>query len=508
MGKRKLTTAQIAFLMIILSLLSKAFGFIRELVLANYYGAGVVTDAYVMASQIPGTLVASLMTACGTAFMPIFSQKFESEGGDSANLFTSRTLNFLFIVNIAAIILGICFAAPIVDFFAPGFNIETRTLTIYYLRIAFWLLIGNVFVSILEPYLQYKSKFLIQLLLGLFYSSSIIVAVVISAYTNHYVLIWGVVLGYIIRGLLLLLAAKRNGFNYTADFNLSSAAMEALVLALPVFIGGSVNQINTFIDRILASGFESGSVSALNYGNLIVGVICSLTTTVIITIVYPKLNNAFAIKQYERIENLTEGAINLFALICIPFTLGAMVYANPVIQVIYERGAFSEAATGLTAVTFFYYSMGIMFISLNSLLAKVFYSMHDTKTTVYCSVAGVIVNIVLNFVLSGMMGLGGLALATSIAHSVNAFALYYSFKHKYPEITLLKSKRKLLKIALFSIIAVAASYAFYYFIGNAVWMPRMVLLGTAVLIAGIVYFVFLYIAKFEELNLIKDLIKR
>ena len=100
MGKRKLTTAQIAFLMIILSLLSKAFGFIRELVLANYYGAGVVTDAYVMASQIPGTLVASLMTACGTAFMPIFSQKFEGEGEDSANLFTSRTLNFLFIVNI------------------------------------------------------------------------------------------------------------------------------------------------------------------------------------------------------------------------------------------------------------------------------------------------------------------------------------------------------------------------------------------------------------------------
>lgn len=507
MNERKLTTAQIAMLMVILSIVSKGIGFARELVLANYYGAGMVTDAYVMASQIPGTLLASLMTACGTAYMPLFSEKYEKEGPESANLFTSRTINFLFIVNVIAVILGSILAGPLVDFFAPGFDMETRTLTIYYLRIAFWLLLGNVFVSVLEPFLQYKGRFLIQVILGFFYSGSIVVAVIISAYTNHYLLIWGVVFGYSIRGFFLFIESQKQGFHYSADFHLNTAVKEALVLALPVFIGGSVSQINTFIDRILASNFESGSVSALNYGTIIVGVICSLSTTVIITIIYPKLNNAFALKQYERIGSLTEGAINLFAIICIPFTLGAMVYAKPVIQVVYERGAFSESATALTATTFFFYSIGIMFISLNGLLTKVYYSMHDTKTTVYCSVSAVIINIILNFVLSRIIGVGGLAFATSIAQAVNAMALYFSFKRKYPEITLLRSKRKLIQIGLFAIIAVSASYAFYYVIESSVWMPRMVLLGFAVIIAAIIYFILLLIAKFEELNLIKDLIR-
>lgn len=508
MNKKKLTTAQIAFLMVALSIVSKGIGFIRELVLANYYGAGIITDAYVMASQIPGTLLASVMTACGTAYMPIFSEKYEKEGEDSANLFTSRIINFLLIVNLAAIILGMIFASPLVNFFAPGYSIEAKTLTVYYLRVAFWLLIGNLFISILDPFLQYKGSFLIQIAIGLLQSTSAIATIVIGAYTSHYFLIWGVVFGYTIRGILLIIEAKKNNFRFTADFHLNIAVKETLALALPVFIGGGVNQINTFIDRMIASGLGSGSVSALNYGNLIIGVICALSTTVIITIIFPKLNNAFALKQYDRIGSLTESAINLFALICIPFTFGAMAFASPVIQVVYERGAFSADATGLTATTFFYYSIGIMFISLNGLLTKVYFSMHETKTTVFCSVIAVVVNICLNVLLSRIMGIGGLALATSVAQFVNAMLLYYTFKHKYPEVTLLKSKRKLIKIALFSFIAVAISYAFYYFIGNIIWMPRMVLLGLSVLIAGIVYLAMLYLAKFEELNLIKDLVKR
>lgn len=480
----------------------------RELILANYFGAGLITDAYVMASQIPGTLVASLMTACGTAYLPIFSAKYEKEGEGSANLFTSRTINFLFLTNLIVIALGMLFAGPIVDFFAPGFNVETKELSVYYLRIAFWLLIGIVFISVMEPFLQYKGRFLVQLTYMITHNIAVIVAIIIAAYTNHYVLIWGVVIGYTVRGILLCFESRRNGFRYSADFHINAAVKDALVLALPVFIGGSVNQINTFIDRMLASGFESGSVSALNYGNLIVGVIVSLSTTVIITIIYPKLNNAFATNQFERISNLTERAINLLALICIPFSLGSMVYARPIIQVIYERGAFSSLATNLTATTFFYYAIGILFLSLNNLLTKVYYSVHDTKTAVYCSVVAVVINIGLNIVLSRVIGIGGLALATSLAQIVNALLLYYSFKHKYPEITLLQSKRKLILISIFSIVSVSVSYLLFIVIGDSIWMPRMVLLGIAVLIAAIVYLILLYMVRFEELDLIKDLVKR
>lgn len=508
MGKRNLTTAQIAMIMAGLTVFSKLLSFVRELVLANYYGAGIVTDAYVMASQIPGTLLAAVMTACGTAYMPIFSEKFEKEGEGSADLFTSRILNFLFILNGAVIILGALFARPLVSFFAPGYSGEVADLTVYYLRIAFLLLLGNVVISIFRPYLQYRGHLLASIVIGLLQSASIIIFIVISAYTSHYLLIWGVVIGYASYGLLMWLFGSRSGFSYTADFRFSGAVKETFLLALPVFIGGGVSQINTFVDKMLASGFGEGSVSALNYGHLIQTFILTLSASIMVTILYPKLNKAFATDDHEKIGYVTESAINLMALICIPFTLGSMVYAAQVIQAVYERGAFSGTATELTTIAFFWYSACLFFMAINELLTKVFYSMHDTKTAVYCSVIAVITNIVLNVVLSRFMGIGGLALATSIAQFVNSSALYLTFKHKYPHIRLLKGKRKLILVCVFSMIAVGLSYVLYSALSMHAGLPQIIDLGAAVLAAGIIYLVLLYIAKFDELNLIKDLVKR
>lgn len=507
MAKKQLTTAQVAVIMAVLTLASKGFGFIRELVIANYYGAGMITDAYVMASQIPGTILASIMTSCGTAYMPIFSEKTEKEGNESANLFTARLMNFEFILSGVVIILGVLFANPIVHLFAPGYSPEQTALTAYYLRIAFFLLIGNVLISVFEPYLQYKGALVAPVVLGCFYSISIIVVAIISVHTDYHFLIFGVVIGYAIRGAALLFHGCRKGFEYKLDFALSGAVKEVFLLALPIFIGGSLSQINTFVDRMLASGFAEGSVSALSYGHIMSVFISSVSITIIVTIIYPKLNYAFSTDNLTKIGEITESAINLFALFCIPFTLGSMLYAPQIIQIVYERGAFAAVATDMTSTAFFYYSMSLLFGAISTLLTKVYYSMHDTKTTVYCGAISVLVNIILSVVLSKIIGLGGLALATSIAAAVNAFALYYSFKHKYSYIVLLRSKRKLVLVSIFSIIAVCVSYLFYSFVGNLIWMPRMVLLGLTVLIAILVYIIFLYISKFEELQLIKDLVK-
>lgn len=508
MRKRSLTTAQMAVLMAVLTMLSKSVGFLRELILANYYGAGMITDAYIMASQIPGALLASVMTAFGTAYMPLLSEKMEKEGQDSADVFTSRMVNFLFLINGTVIILGIIFAKPLVNIFARGFDEATSELTVVYLRIAFLLLIGNVLISIFIPYLQYRGKMLVTVLFDFTFSLSIIAFIIISVYAGHFWLIWGIVVGYAIRGIAMALNAKKVGFLYSLDFKFKGAVKEVFLLALPIFIGGSISQINTFIDRMLASTLPSGSVSALSYGNLISGFLISITVTVIVTIMYPKLNMAFATDNYERIGVLTESVVNLFAVFCIPFSLGAMAYANPVIQVIYERGAFANTATDITAKAFFFYSAGMMFCALNQLLTKVFFSMHDTKSSVQCSVIAVVTNIVLNLILIRIMGIGGLALATSIAQAVNAVALYYMFKHKYPQITLLREKKKIIQICVFSLIAVGISYIVYSYIGSIMWLPRMILLGIAILVACFIYLLLLYLAKFEEISILKDLVRR
>ena len=174
----------------------------------------------------------------------------------------------------------------------------------------------------------------------------------------------------------------------------------------------------------------------------------------------------------------------------------------------YERGAFTAEDTAVTASAFFCYAIGLTFLAVNQLITKVFYSLHDTKTAVYCSVIAVVCNIVLNLILVRSMAHAGLALATSIAQIINALLLYFAFKGKYPDITLLHSKKKLAAIAGISAVAVGISYLCFRLLSDTIKCSQVVSLGGAVLTAGIIYLALLKTAKFEELSILKDLVKR
>ncbi len=504
-GRLKLTTAQIAAGMAILTLGTKLLAFVRELVLANFFGAGTITDAYVMAQSIPSILLAGLISAAAISYMPIFSRITESEGLHEGNLFTSRLLNAMLMITAVAAALGAIFARPLVSIFAGGYDETTASLTAWYLRPAFVVAVFNVLVYIFEAFLQYKEVFFPQIILGYLQNISVITFVVIAAHTDYHLLILGTLVGWTARGLGCLWTARRRGYSYSADFKFGPAVREAVTLALPIFIGGSVNQINTFVDRVLASDLRSGSVSALNYGNTIINAIVMLTVSILVTIVYPKLNKAFSSGDRERVGQLAERGINILALISIPFSMGAMLYARPVIQLIYEHGAFDAAATDLTSSAFFYYAIGLSFITFNQLITKVFYSMHDTKTAVLCSVASVAVNIILNLILVRYMEHRGLALATSAAQVLNAVLLWYSFVRKHPDIKLLSSKKKLSQVFVFSAISVGISYLCFRLLNDRMMYSQMPSMLAALALAVVLYLVLLKIAGFSELGLIKDL---
>lgn len=506
MKKITLTMAQTAAMMAILTLGSKIVGFARELVMANYYGAGMVTDAYVMSQTIPNYLLSAIISAVGTSYMPCFSRKQELEGPESGNRFTSQLINFQLVLVVSIIIIGEIFASPLVNIFARGFSPEAKELTVYYLRIAFLIAICNIFISVLGSYMQYKGRFVAPLVISFAQSASIIVFTVISAYTTNYVLIYGLVVGYGIRAIFYVFLSKGSGFRYSANFEFGPLVKEVTVLAIPVFLGGCVSQVNSMIDRMLASDLAEGSVSALNYGNLVVGVISSLSIGILTTMLYPKFNQAVARDEYEKVSTLACEAVNLIAVIAVPFTLGCMLYSEDVIQILFERGAFTAAATGLTAEAFRYYALTLLFSGIASLIGFIYYSLKDTKTAVYCSLVAIAVNITLNIILVKSMGVAGLALATGVSSIVNCTLMYVSFRKQNSEIRLISSVKKLVLILLFSAAAVGISYLFYIYIAPAISIARMVRLGLAVLLAVGVYLIFLYIARFEELKLIKDLI--
>ena len=508
MKKFKLTTTQTALLLVILTFGSKLIGFVREMVLANYFGAGMVTDAYVMGQSIPNTLLAAVIGAVGTAYMPLLAQKFENGGIESANKFTSKLLNAIFSIIAIVCVIGYIFSSQIVSFFAPGYDAEKIVLTVFYMRVAFVGLFFTSGLTILEAYLQYRGVFTTQTVIGYLQSISVIIFIILAAKIDYHLLVFGVVVGYMLRCICDYFVVRNQGFIYSADFKYKSVIKDVMSLALPVFIGGSIGEINSFVDKMLGSGLPEGSVSSLNYSGTMISFIMTFTTTIMMTLIYPKLNKAFATDDMESISSLAERGINLLALVTIPFAMGAFLYSNEVIHIVYERGAFDAAATGMAAIAFKYYAIKIPFDAVDNLVIKVFYSMHDMKTPVKCSIVALVVNCTLNIILVRIIGIAGLAIATSIASIVGMSLRYFTFKRKYPDIRLLRSKRKLAKVVIFSIVAVGFSFLVYTGLGMLGIRIIVVKLGLAVIASVLAYLGMLYLAKFEELGLIKDLVKR
>ncbi len=502
------TAAQTAAMMAALTLGTKFLGFLREVFLAGFFGTSPVTDAYVMAGAIPGILFAGVFTSMSVSYMPLFSDIMEREGRESGNRFTSQAITLSAGLAALCSVLGILFADQLVSVFAAGFEGETATLTAFYLRITFSYIVFNAGAGLLESYLQYNGTFLKPVLAGYLQSGFVLIAIVVSALLDYRLLALGLLIGTILRTLALVLFAAQRGFEWRPGGQLTRAAKTIVALAIPVFIGSTVNQINTFVDKMLASGLESGSVSALNYGYLLINMITTLTITVVVTIIYPRLTRSQSAGEDLQFNRACAAGFSIALMLSAPCSLGAMLYSQPVIRMVYERGAFDQASTELTTGAFAFYALGLVFVALNALLVKIFYALQDMKTPVLCGVAAAVTNIVLNLALVGPMEQRGLALATSIAALVNTVALFVLLKKKHPEVRVVESSAKTAKILAAALASVALSWPVYAGLGRLAGLHAFVALGAAVAAAASAYLLLLHLFKIEELSLLGDLVKR
>ncbi len=500
------TAAQTAFLMALLTLGSKVLGFAREVVMANYFGTSYIVDAYVMALAIPGLLFMGFFGALDTAYMPLFSEIREKEGERLANKFTSEAMNIALILSLSTAMVGLCFTEQFVAIFASGFIGEKAMLTRNYLQITFLYAIFTSLTGIIESQLRYKGIFLLPILIGYLQNAVVILVYFMSVQSDYHYLVWGWFAAYALRFAIILPISKKNGFDYIPSLQLTNSGKKIIMLSMPVLIGSYVTQINSFVDKTLASRLPEGSVSALNYGYLLIGIITSLTISIFITIIYPKMNQAQSLSNNLYFNQIVRSGFTIILMIAIPLSLGAMTFSPEIVKIIYQRGAFDSAAATMTSIAFFFYSIGILFISLNSFIVQIFYSLHDMKTPLLYGAVSVAINIVLNIWLVQYMALGGLALASSLAQTCNVLLLYVIMRKKYPHVTMIVSGRKILVIIGASIVAIAGSWVSHLLFIKCIIPSQLPAMLFTVVVAAIIYILLLFVAKVEELSILKTII--
>lgn len=420
-----------AFLLMIITIVSKVFGFAREIALSYFYGASEVSDAYLVSLTIPTVIFAFIGTAISTGYIPMYSRIEKNNGSRAAARFTNNLINTMILLCTVFALLGVLFTNQLVKAFASGFEGETLALAARFTR---WAVFGIYFtgiVYILSGFLQIKGNYAIPALIGFPYNFIIILSIFLSTRIDVQVLAIGSVAAIASQFFLVAPFAFRKGYSYSPVLNVKDEHMKnILYLALPILLGVTMSQANVLVDRTIASRIALGGISALNYANRLNGFVQGLFVVTITTVMYPMISRMAADKNMPGLKKTLSEAINLVNLLVVPVTVGAMIFAEPVVKLLFGRGAFDASAVSMTSSALFFYSIGMVGYGLRDVLSRAFYSLEDTKTPVINGAIAMGLNIVLIIILSKFMGLGGLALATSISAIFCTALLLLSLRKK------------------------------------------------------------------------------
>ncbi|MEG1310757.1 MAG: lipid II flippase MurJ, partial [Romboutsia sp.] len=227
---------------------------------------------------------------------------------------------------------------------------------------------------------------------------------------------------------------------------------QILYLVIPVFFGSYVTQINVVLNRTLASTLEKGSITALNYANKLSLFAVGVIVIALSTVMYPILSKLVSENNMERFKISLSKSINSIIILMVPIMVIIMFFSTLIVKILFEEGSFDTNATYLTSTALFYYSIGIVAYGLREILAKGFYSLQDTKTPVKNATISVGINIIFSITLVKKMGIGGLALASSISAILTTILLFISLRKKIGKLGFKNIFITFIKVSIASII--------------------------------------------------------
>lgn len=496
-----------AIILMIITILSKILGFTRDIILSYFYGASNISDAYLISMTIPITIFTFIGNGIATSYIPMYSHIKNKSGVQEADDFTSKIINFTFIISTILILLGFLFTEEIVKLFASGFNGQTFNLTVILTRISLFGIYFSGVVFVLSGYLRIKNNFVIPALIGVPLNLVTIIAIALSSKLNIFFLAIGNIIAIASQLLLLVPFVSKKGYKYKLIINLKdSNTKKMLLLSLPVIMGTSVNQINILIDRTLASRIVEGGISALNYAHKLDGFIQGIFVLSLATIMYPIISQMAANGNVKGLKDTVYETISGISLLVIPATIGTMIFAEPVVRLLFGRGAFGNDAIILTSNALYFYAIGMIGFGFREVLSKAFYSLQDTKTPMINAAIGMLLNIILNIILSKIMGISGLAFATSISALSTTVLLFISLRKKIGSFGLKNTVITIFKIVLASIIMGLISNVIFIYLNNII--SQNLSLIVAVIIGIIVYFTIIFFMKIDAVDSIVNNMKR
>ncbi|HRR42144.1 MAG TPA: murein biosynthesis integral membrane protein MurJ [Syntrophales bacterium] len=417
--------------------LSRVFGYIRDMVVAHFFGAGMATDAFFVAFRIPNLLRRLLAEGSLTvSFVPVFMEYLKRKSREDALELANVSFTLLSIILVVISVAGVLLSPLIVTIMAPGFmkTPDKYALTVFLTRLMFpyifFISLVALCMGILNSLRHFAAPALSPVVLNI---SMIAAALTLRPFFPEPItaLAVGVIIGGILQLALQFPFLLKLGVRLKPDFRFNHPGVRKVgLLMLPAVFGAAVYQINIFISTLIASFLPGGSVSYLYYADRVVELPLGIFGIAIGTASLPSLSAQVARGEIEAMKKTLTFSLRLILFIAIPAMIALVALREPIISVLFQRGEFDAQSTALTAQALFYYSLGLWAFSGIRVVVSAFYSFQDTKTPVYVGIVALVVNTVFSIILMFPLKHGGLALATSIATAVNMITLSVILKRR------------------------------------------------------------------------------
>ena len=405
---------------------SRILGFIRDMVLAQLFGASAAADAFYVAYRIPNLLRELFAEgSMSSAFIPVFTEYHTLRSKKETWELASAAFTTLLTIVTFVTLLGIIAAPGIVWLLAPGFHNEAAQLatTTLLTQVMFPYLLFVSLAALAMGILNSLRAFAVPALAPVFFNIFVIsFALFVTPFFDQPII--GVGVGIVIGGLaqfvIQLPAVHRRGLLFSWRFRPGHPGVKQMGrLIVPTLLGLSVTQINLTVSTILASYFEGGP-TYLFYGMRLIQFPLGIFGVALATAILPTLSTQAASGAMDDLRNTINYGLRMILFIILPAMIGLMLLGKPIIHIFFEHGAFTAQDTSGTAAALFAFSFGLWAFASYRILATAFYSLQDTKTPAIAAIVGMCVNVLLAFLLMQTLEFVGLALATACASMVNA----------------------------------------------------------------------------------------
>jgi len=465
-------------------------------------------QAFVVAFRLPNMLRDMVGEgATNAAIVPVLSEyrhvRSEEEYWQAARVI----LNLMLVVLVALSAVGVIFAPVLVRVIAPGFlrDPEKFQTAVFLTRIIFpyILFLGMTAYSkgVLNSLHYFMSPAFAPVVLNVTMILSLVLLCPIIGIKG---LVIGVLLGGLFEVLLQVRPLKRRGFKLDKSFRLVHPVAKRIGrLLLPRMAGTAVYQLSVLIDTVLASLawiVGSGGVAALYYANRLVHLPLAVFGISLATAALPKMSQEVASKDIGKLKNTVAFSLKAVFIVMVPAAVGLMILAGPIIKTLFQRGEFTAYSTAITSNALFFYSLGLCAYAGIKILVSAYYSMGDTRTPVRTAAYSLVINIVLNVILMYPLKLGGLALATSVAATVNFLILYSMLAVKIGDVGTGEIIRSFVKTCVAAVVMGVATFfmarMFLYDTGMASLVMLLRLAGV-ICVSAVIYLIVAYVIGLE-----------